>query len=249
MTAAVQTIDLRKSFGAFVVTDSVDFRLERGARHALIGPNGAGKTTFVNLVSGALSPSSGSVVLDEEDVTRLRQSQRVKRGLVRTFQINQLFRRLSVLENVRLAVQARAGVFLQFLGLAADRGELTDRAAAYLERVRLADRARLPAAGLNHGDQRKLEVAILLALEPDVFMFDEPTAGMSVDEVPVILDLIEGIKAQAGKTILLVEHNMRFVMSVAQHIAVLNFGSLIASGTPQEIRSNPAVIEAYLGDD
>ena len=175
---------------------------------------------------GSCAPTSGEVFLRGERITRLSAPMRARRGLGRAFQLTNLFPDLSVLENVRLAVQARAGVGLNIFGLASDRVELTERAMGFLERVRLERRAKDAAAALGHGDQRKLEVAILLALEPELFMFDEPTAGMSVDEVPVILDLIEAIKAQYDKTILLVEHKMDVVRRLADRVIVLHQGAL-----------------------
>src|SRR6185295_7421072 len=211
------------------------------------GPNGAGKTTYFNLVSGQLPATSGQVLLFGEDVTRTPAPLRTRRGMGRAFQLTTLFPNLSVLENVRLAVQARAGAGLNLVSMWASRRELIERAAHFLERVALAGRAAALAAELSHGDQRKLEVAILLALEPAIFMFDEPTAGMSVDEVPVILELIQEIKARKDKTILLVEHKMDVVRSLADRIIVLHQGQLVADGGPAEVIASPIVQEAYLG--
>ena len=214
---------------------------------AIVGPNGAGKTTYFNLISGQLRATAGEVHLGGERLTHLSAPLRARRGLGRAFQLTNLFPDLSVLENVRLAVQARAGTGLAIWRMAADMPELTDRAMEVLERVRLTARARSPAAALGHGDQRKLEVAILLALEPDVFMFDEPTAGMSVDEVPVVLDLIEAIRQDTAKTILLVEHKMDVVKRLADRVIVLHQGKLVADGEPAEIVASAVVQEAYLG--
>jgi branched-chain amino acid transport system ATP-binding protein len=186
------------------------------------------------------------VLLRGERITSMSAAQRARRRVGRAFQLTNLFPDLSVLENVRLAVQAQAGVGLNMLGLASDRRDLTDRAFSYIERVRLMPRAHGPAAALGHGDQRKLEVAMLLAMEPDIFMFDEPTAGMSVDEVPVLLDLIEAIK-QDGKTILLVEHKMDVVRRLADRVIVLHNGGLVADGEPAEVVASAIVQEAYLG--
>ncbi len=174
-------------------------------------------------------------------------SQRTRRGIGRAFQLTNLFPRLTVLENVRLAVQARAGAGKDLFSVWSSHVELLERARGYLERVALAGEAQAIASSLPHGDQRKLEVAILLALEPQVFMFDEPTAGMSVDEVPVILDLIRAIKAQGDKTILLVEHKMDVVRSLADRIVVLHQGELVADGEPGAVIASPIVQEAYLG--
>ena len=225
----------------------VSCAFQPGTLTAIVGPNGAGKTTYFNLVSGQLPASEGSVSLFGEDVTRLAASQRARRGIGRAFQLTNLFPRLTVLENVRLAVQARAGLGRNVFSTWSGHVELIERAQNILERVALGDKADIAAAALPHGDQRKLEVAILLALEPEVFMFDEPTAGMSVDEVPVVLDLIRHIKAQGDKTILLVEHKMDVVRSLADRIIVLHQGELVADGDPAAVIASPIVQEAYLG--
>ena len=227
--------------------DGVSCEFRPGTLTAIVGPNGAGKTTYFNLISGQLPATSGSVQLFGEDITRMGAPQRTKRGIGRAFQLTNLFPRLSVLENVRLAVQARANAGKSLLATWSSHVELIERAEHYLDRVALAEKRDVTAAALSHGDQRKLEVAILLALEPEVFMFDEPTAGMSVDEVPVILDLISHIKAQGDKTILLVEHKMDVVRSLADRIIVLHNGKLVADGKPAEVIASPIVQEAYLG--
>jgi branched-chain amino acid transport system ATP-binding protein len=244
---ALETRGLTIRFGGQVAVDAVSCAFARGTLTAIVGPNGAGKTTWFNLISGQLRATAGDVLLDGARITALSASARARRGLGRAFQLTNLFPDLTVLENVRLAVQARAGVGFSFLGLAAARTELADRAVDVLERVRLLPRARTLASALSHGDQRKLEVAILLALEPSVFMFDEPTAGMSVDEVPVILDLIEAIKAERASTILLVEHKMDVVRRLADRVVVLHQGALVADGAPEEVVASAIVQEAYLG--
>jgi branched-chain amino acid transport system ATP-binding protein len=225
----------------------VSCAFQPGTLTAIVGPNGAGKTTYFNLVSGQLPATAGSVSLFGKDITRLAASQRSRRGIGRAFQLTNLFPRLTVMENVRLAVQARAGAGKDLLSTWSSHVDLIDRARAVLERVALIAKADLAAAALPHGDQRKLEVAILLALEPEVFMFDEPTAGMSVDEVPVILDLIRDIKTRGDKTILLVEHKMDVVRSLADRIVVLHQGELVADGDPTTVIASPIVQEAYLG--
>ena len=247
MDAVLETRELTIRFGGHVAVDRVSCAFRPGSLTAIVGPNGAGKTTYFNLISGQLPATSGSVALFGEDVTRLSAPQRTKRGMGRAFQLTNLFPRLTVLENVRLAVQARAGKGRNMFSMWSAFAELTAKAEDFLQRVALADRRHATAASLPHGDQRKLEVAILLALEPEVFMFDEPTAGMSVDEVPVILNLIENIKAQADKTILLVEHKMDVVRSLADRIIVLHQGELVADGAPAEVIASPIVQEAYLG--
>jgi branched-chain amino acid transport system ATP-binding protein len=248
MSAAVlETRDLTIRFGGHVAVDGVTCAFRPGTLTAIVGPNGAGKTTYFNLISGQLPASSGSVALFGEDVTRLSAAQRTKRGVGRAFQLTNLFPRLTVLENVRLAVQARAGMGKDLLSMWNRHVELIHKAELFVERVALAEKRHATAASLPHGDQRKLEVAILLALEPEVFMFDEPTAGMSVDEVPVILKLIENIKASGDKTILLVEHKMDVVRSLADRIIVLHQGQLVADGEPAQVIASPIVQEAYLG--
>jgi branched-chain amino acid transport system ATP-binding protein len=243
----LETRGLTIRFGGHTAVDRVSCAFHRGTLTAIVGPNGAGKTTYFNLVSGQLRPSQGEVLLEGERITHLPAPARARRGLGRAFQLTNLFPNLTVLENVRLAVQARAGVGLDCLGMAARRTALVERAHGFLARVRLADRAAASAAVLSHGDQRKLEVAILLALEPRLFMFDEPTAGMSVDEVPVILDLIEAIKEEGDKTILLVEHKLDVVRRLSDRMIVLHDGALVADGTPAEVVASPIVQEAYLG--
>ncbi len=243
----LETRDLTIRFGGHVAVDGVSCAFERGTLTAIVGPNGAGKTTYFNLISGQLRASAGAVLLDGADITRLSAPARARRGLGRAFQLTNLFPNLTVRENVRLAVQARAGIGLDMLTMAARRRDLVERAKACLARVKLAERADAAAAALPHGDQRKLEVAILLALEPAIFMFDEPTAGMSVDEVPVILDLIEAIKQEGDKTILLVEHKMDVVRRLADRVIVLHNGALVADGAPAAVVASPIVQEAYLG--
>jgi branched-chain amino acid transport system ATP-binding protein len=243
----LETRGLTIRFGGQVAVDQVTCAFHPGSLTAIVGPNGAGKTTFFNLISGQLKANAGRVLLRGRDITGLSAPLRARAGLGRAFQLTNLFPDLTVLENVRLAVQARARVFLDWLRLAADRQALTDRALDHLRRVRLAERAGSVAAVLSHGDQRKLEVAMMLALEPDIFMFDEPTAGMSVDEVPVILDLIEAIKQDATKTILLVEHKMDVVRRLADRVIVLHNGALVADGEPAAVVASPIVQEAYLG--
>jgi branched-chain amino acid transport system ATP-binding protein len=255
----LETRDLTIRFGGHVAVDRVSCAFQPGTLTAIVGPNGAGKTTYFNLISGQLPASEGRVFLGGEDITALPAPLRTRRGLGRAFQLTQLFANLTVAENVRLAVQAREagrgqgggwkGIDLFRVWL--DRRAWIDEAQAILAQVRLADKHSLLAAALPHGDQRKLEVALLIALDPQVFMFDEPTAGMSVDEVPVILDLIRGLKAQlraTGKgTILLVEHKMDVVRELADRIVVLHNGQLVADGEPAAVIASPVVQQAYLG--
>jgi branched-chain amino acid transport system ATP-binding protein len=245
----LSTHGLTVRFGGHVAVNAVTAAFHPGTLTAIVGPNGAGKTTYFNLVSGQLAATAGSVRLFGEDVTRMGAPQRAQRGIGRAFQLTQLFPNLTVMENVRLAVQSRARVGLRLLSLWSRHTELIDKAVHYLERVALADKRDTPAAALAHGEQRKLEVAILLALEPQVLMFDEPTAGMSMDEVPVILDLIQGIKDQGDRTVLLVEHKLEVVRSLADRILVLHDGALVADGDPATVMSSQIVRQAYLGTE
>ena len=243
----LETTDLTIRFGGHVAVDHVTCRFEPGTLTAIVGPNGAGKTTFFNLVSGQLPASEGKVELDGEDITRLPASTRTRRGLGRAFQLTQLFPNLSVLENVRLAVQARCGGGLALFNVWLDHAEWIVEADDLLRAVQLFDKRDVPAAALPHGDQRKLEVALLMALTPKVYMFDEPTAGMSVDDAPVVLDLIRTLKARRDRTILLVEHKMDVVRELADRIIVLHNGQLVADGEPEEVIAMPVVQQAYLG--
>jgi len=247
----LETRDLTIRFGGHVAVDHVSCSFAPGTLTAIVGPNGAGKTTYFNLISGQLPASEGRVLLDGEDITALPAPVRTRRGLGRAFQLTQLFPHLSVLENVRLAVQAReqgrgkAG--LDLLRVWLDRRAWIDEAQALLTSVRLADKAEATAASLPHGDQRKLEVALLMALDPKVYMFDEPTAGMSVDEVPVVLDLIRQLKGRKDRTILLVEHKMDVVRELSDRIVVLHNGQMVADGEPEKVIAMPVVQQAYLG--
>ena len=243
----LETKNLTVRFGGQVAVDAVNCAFAAGTLTAIVGPNGAGKTTYFNLISGQLEATSGSVAFKGQDITGLGIAKRARLGLGRAFQLTNLFPNLSVLENVRLAVQARSTVGHAFLTMASSHRDLTDKAHACLKRVALQDRAESKAAALSHGDQRKLEVALLIAAEPDVFMFDEPTAGMSVDQAPVILELIESIRADSSKTILLVEHKMDVVRRLADRVIVLHNGALVADGKPADVVASAIVQEAYLG--
>ena len=247
MTPVLETRDLTIRFGGQVAVDSVSLAFHSGTTTAIVGPNGAGKTTFFNLVSGQLRPSAGDVFLRGKRITAIATPARARLGLGRAFQLTNLFPALTVLENVRLAVQARAGAGLGFFRAADTRTDMTERAQTWLSETRLSARAHHRVTALSHGDQRKLEVAMMLALEPEVFMFDEPTAGMSVDEVPVVLDLIAAIAARRDKTVLLVEHKMDVVRRLADRVVVLHQGALVADGEPAEVVASAIVQEAYLG--
>ncbi|WP_019937384.1 ABC transporter ATP-binding protein [Bordetella sp. FB-8] len=247
----LETRDLTIRFGGHTAVDQVSCRYEPGTLTAVVGPNGAGKTTYFNLISGQLRADAGTVHLDGRDLTPLGVSARMHAGLGRAFQLTQLFPYLSVQENIRLALQSRAqGASWRHIRLwrvwDTDR-TLLERADELLERTLLADRRGLPAASLPHGDQRKLEIAMLMALSPRVYMLDEPTAGMSVDDMPVMLELIRGLKQDSGKIILLVEHKMDVVRELADRIVVLHNGRLMADGEPSEVIASDIVQQAYLG--
>ncbi len=243
----LETHNLTIRFGGHVAVDRVSCAFTPGTLTAIVGPNGAGKTTYFNLISGQLRASEGTVRLDGVDITHDTVPARTHRGLGRAFQLTQLFPNLSVVENVRLAVQSRRREGLDLWSVWLDHRNTLERAHQLVEIVKLADRADVPASSLPHGDQRKLEVAMLMALEPSVYMFDEPTAGMSVDDVPVILDLIRALKARGDKTILLVEHKMDVVRELADRIIVLHNGQLVADGDPAAVIASPVVQQAYLG--
>jgi branched-chain amino acid transport system ATP-binding protein len=243
----LETRDLTIRFGGHVAVDHVSCAFAPGTLTAIVGPNGAGKTTYFNLISGQLPANEGQVLLGGQDITRLPVSARTHLGLGRAFQLTQLFPGLSVLENVRLAVQSRRKQGLNLWSVWLNHKDSLAQAQALLDQVRLADKAQALASSLPHGDQRKLEVAMLMALDPLVYMFDEPTAGMSVDEVPVVLDLIRALKARRDRTILLVEHKMDVVRELADRIIVLHNGRLMADGEPDAVIASPVVQNAYLG--
>jgi branched-chain amino acid transport system ATP-binding protein len=239
--------DLTIRFGGHVAVDHVTVDIAPFALKSIIGPNGAGKTTFFNLVSGQYRPTEGRIFFKGDDVTALDAAARTRRGIGRSFQLTNVFPSLTVLENVRMAVQARRGPVFDGWRDYRRYSELEDRAYEVLERVVLAPKWRATASELSHGEKRKLEVAILLALEPEVLLLDEPTAGMSLEDVPAIVDLIAGIKAARDRTILLVEHKIDMVMTLSDSIAVLQDGRLIADDTPEAVRADPAVQAAYFG--
>jgi branched-chain amino acid transport system ATP-binding protein len=247
MTSALETRDLTIRFGGHVAVNHVSCAFRPGELTAIVGPNGAGKTTYFNLISGQLKPTEGRVLLNGEDITRLSAPLRTRAGLGRAFQLTNLFPNLSVAENVRLAVQAMRGVHYDMLRPWMKRTDLIEQADKILDSVALSARRHVTTSTLSHGDQRKLEVALMMALDPKVFMFDEPTAGMSVDEVPVVLDLIARLKQDKTRIILLVEHKMDVVRSLADRIIVLHNGQLVADGKPAEVIASPIVQEAYLG--
>jgi branched-chain amino acid transport system ATP-binding protein len=244
-TALLETRGLCKNFGALEVAREVGFQLDAGARQALIGPNGAGKTTLVNLLTGLLTPSRGQVLLRGEDVTHLTQAGRVKRGIARTFQINQLFRGLTVLENVYIAVAERMGVGSAMLGPAGQRRGVIDEAMRLLDVLKLADDAGRRMAELPYGRKRLVEIAIALGLEPRVLLLDEPAAGVPSAESHIILDAIAALPREIG--VLIIEHDMDLVFRFAERITVMVSGEIFAEGAPDEIAANRDVRAVYLG--
>lgn len=246
MAAVLQTEKLCKSFGALTVAENIDFRLEPGARHALIGPNGAGKTTFVNMLTGALAPTSGRIVLNGEEVTGLNQAARVKRGLGRTFQITTLFRSLPVLDNVALAVAERRGDAQRMWRPASAHREIIDESRELLATLGIADDAAVPAQDLPYGKQRLVEIAIALGLRPKVLLLDEPAAGVPSEDSRKILEHLDRLSSDIA--VLIIEHDMDLVFRFARKITVLVQGQVLVEGTPDEIGKDQRVRDVYLGE-
>jgi len=245
--ALLQVEKLAKRFGGIVATDDVVFDIPQGELHAVIGPNGAGKTTLIAQLSGQLFADSGRIRFDGNDITRLPPYRRSALGLARSFQITSLFLDLSVLDNVALAVQAHAGHSFHFWRNARAEPDLREPARAALARVGLGARADWPASALSHGEHRLLELAMALAGRPRMLLLDEPMAGLGPEESARMVEMLRALKAEY--TILLVEHDMEAVFALADRISVLVYGRVIASGKPDDIRTNAQVREAYLGDD
>ena len=241
----LETRSLSLNFGALTATRDVNFRLERAARHALIGPNGAGKTTLINLLTGVLRPSAGHVLFKGRDITAMRQADRVKLGLARTFQINRLFRGLSVLDNVYIAVAERLGAALGMITPAGARKDVVDEAMALLEALKISADAQYRISELPYGRQRLVELAIALGLKPEVLLLDEPAAGVPSTESHIILDAIAALPSHIA--VLIIDHDMDLVFRFAQRITVLVGGAIFAEGTRKEIAANPEVRAVYLG--
>jgi ABC-type branched-subunit amino acid transport system ATPase component len=243
---SLETKDLCKRFGALTVAENINFALEPGARHALIGPNGAGKTTFVNMLTGVLAPSSGEIMLGGEDITRVAQAKRVKRGIGRTFQINSLFRSLSVLDNVALGIAERNGVGHRMGRPASGYTEIIDESVELLKTLGLGEDAALRVRDLPYGKQRLVEIAIALGMKPRVLLLDEPAAGVPSFESHRILEVLAGLPA--GIAILIIEHDMDLVFRFARRITVLAAGAVLMEGTPHEVGADPRVRQVYLGE-
>ncbi|MBI9045652.1 MAG: ABC transporter ATP-binding protein [Anaerolineaceae bacterium] len=243
----LETKKIRKEFGALVAVHDIDIKVKANSIHSVIGPNGAGKTTLFNLVSGTMPPTSGKVFFKGQDITNLPIHQTAHLGMGRSFQITNLFPNLTVLENVRLACQSLGKDNFRFYQHFKKFKQYEERAYDVLAQVGLKKSALLHARSLPHGDQRKLELAMILAPDPEVLLLDEPTAGLAAEQVPELMALIQKFQQSRNKTIVLVEHNMSVIMSVSDFITVMHHGEAIAEGTPTEIANNQTVQTAYLG--
>ena len=244
----LETRDLSRHFGGLKAVEGVNLRVHAGALHAIIGPNGAGKTTLFNVISGALKPTRGRVFLYDRDVTDLPPHRTAHAGMGRSYQITNIFPTLTVLENVRLAAQALGKDNFRLFSPVERFGHYEERAQVALEEMELAHVALMPAGDLPHGDKRKLEMALLLAQDLDIWLLDEPTAGLPSEQVPAFMALVDRVRKAGNKTVLLVEHNMNVVMSLSERISVMHQGQLLAEGTPAEIAANESVQRAYLGE-
>jgi branched-chain amino acid transport system ATP-binding protein len=252
--ALLEVASMTRRFGGLVAVNEVSFAVRRGEIFGLIGPNGAGKTTLFNLITGLTPPSSGTLTFDGANITGLRPHRIAAKGIARTFQNIRLFGELSALQNVMIAqhVHTRSGVFAGVFGLPPAPGEEREvRRAAIelLELVGLADRAQVKARNFAYGDQRRLEIARALALRPRVLLLDEPAAGMNSNEKHVLTAFIREMRDRFDLTVLLIEHHVPLVMNLCNRIAVLDFGQLIALGDPAKVKNDPAVVEAYLGEE
>ncbi|HEY7661516.1 MAG TPA: ABC transporter ATP-binding protein [Xanthobacteraceae bacterium] len=241
----LETQALSRRFGALMALQEIDFQLAAGARHALIGPNGAGKTTFVNVLTGVLPPTHGRVLLAGRDITETAQAERVKLGIARTFQINRLFRGLSVLENVCIAVAERVGVARSMFYPTGWHTDVIDESMSLLQTLKLAEAASHRVSELPYGRQRLVELAIAIGLKPEILLLDEPAAGVPSAESHIILDAIERLPEHIA--VLIIEHDMDVVFRFAKRVTVMVGGAVFAEGTPKEIESNPMVREVYLG--
>lgn len=243
----LQTVNLRLSFSGNTVLNDISCDFYSGSLVSLVGPNGAGKTSFFNLISGHLKPDSGQILLNSQDISKLSVPARVAKGIGRGFQINQLFPDLSVFENIYLSLAAKFKKGHKFWSMANKESQINQLCDYYLHQVNLLGASNNIVSQLSHGEQRKLEIALLLALDSDVLLLDEPTAGLGVDEVPVITDLIRTLKANNNKLILLIEHKLEAVKELSDRLLVLNNGKIIADGMPNDVMLSADVKKAYLG--
>jgi len=248
MSVIIDTIlevrDLNRNFGALRAVDDVSFKAERGHITSVIGPNGAGKSTLFNLITGAIAPNGGAILFNSQEVTRLPIRGKLKLGMARSFQITNLFFELSVLENLRLATQFLEPAHLAFFPIGRSKRAI-EKALELLERFELTDQAALRAGELSHGERRRLEIAVTLASEPELLLLDEPTQGMSHSDTEETAEIIRALSKEIS--ILLIEHDISLVMDLSDHVLVMHQGANLAEGTPETVRNNPAVKEAYLG--
>lgn len=247
MSYLLETVDLSVAFGEQTVINNVSLRIPKQRFTSIIGPNGAGKTTLFNLLSGQLTPSHGTIMYKGQDITHLPPAARTRLGIGRSFQLTNLFPKLTVRENIRLAVQAAQGIRFRLWTSQADQQREAEEVERLLHLVLLAKKADVTASQLAHGEKRKLELAMLIGLRPDILLLDEPTAGISLEEVPAVLKVIESIKDNNTCTVILIEHKMDMVKSLSDHMVVLFHGELLAEGTPEDMMRNEQVQSAYLG--
>jgi branched-chain amino acid transport system ATP-binding protein len=244
----LEAVDLSKVFGGLVAVDHVSIQIKRQTMHAIIGPNGAGKTTLFNLLSGVMAPTTGQVFYKNEEITKISPQKRASLGIGRSYQITNIFSNLTVLENVRLAAQALGKDNFKLFKRADSFEEYIEKALEIINIVGLTGREMIIARNLPHGEKRKLELGIMLACDPELLLFDEPTAGMSSEQVPELIEVINKVVQMKDRTAILVEHRMDMVMSISDVVTVMNQGRILAEGSPHEIANNPQVQTAYLGD-
>ena len=247
LESALRVDDLSLSIGGAKILDGISLSVNKNEVLGIIGPNGAGKTSLFNLLSGIRKPSRGRIFFGEQDITDLAPHERAKVGLARTFQTSSVFNNLSCLENVRISAQAAHGKSLDLTRNAYSYTEVVAKASECLEKVGLSARAQQLAGSLSHGDKRRLEIALVLASNSEIVLLDEPMAGMSVENVPELVEIIRSLKTKHGKTVLIVEHHLEVVLGLADRVAVLNYGELLICDTPQNVINNPTVQSAYIG--
>lgn len=247
MTVALSIVDLGLAIGGAKILDGINLEVSTHETLGIIGPNGAGKTSLFNLLSGLLSPTRGTIALGEANITHFSPADRAKAGIARTFQTSSVFNNLTLLENVRIAAQASAGRSMNLTRNAYKFTEAVDLAHHSLKQLGLDGRENQIAGSLSHGDKRRLEIAIILASKAEIILLDEPMAGLSVEHVPELVEIIRSLVTHHEKTVLIVEHHMDVILGLADRIAVLNYGELVVCDTPERVIANPAVQSAYLG--